>query len=38
MFSLEPQFLVSSSVVQLVVKQPKKLDYELKQHMVLQVG
>lgn len=38
MFSLEPQFLVSSNFVQLVVKQPQKLDYEVKQRMVLQVG
>lgn len=37
-FSLEPQVLVSSINVQLVVKQPQKLDYEVKQHMVLQVG
>uniref|UniRef100_H3CJ85 Cadherin domain-containing protein n=2 Tax=Tetraodon nigroviridis TaxID=99883 RepID=H3CJ85_TETNG len=36
-FSLEPQVLVSSINVQLVVKQPQKLDYEVKQHMVLQV-
>lgn len=38
MFSLEFQSLQSGINVQLVIKQPKMLDYEVKQHMVLQVG
>lgn len=38
MFSLERQVLASGIMVQLAVQQPQKLDYEVKQHMVLQVG
>lgn len=36
-FSLEPQSLASSSIVQLLVKQPENLDYEVKQQMILKV-
>eukprot|EP00064_Thunnus_orientalis_P004155 superscaffoldBa00000370_g4166 len=36
-FSVEPQFTSSDSIVQLLVKQPQKLDFEEKQQMVLQV-
>lgn len=36
-FSLEPQSLVSSSIVQLQVKQSENLDYEVKQQMILKV-
>nr|XP_057918883.1 cadherin-related family member 2 isoform X2 [Doryrhamphus excisus] len=36
-FAVEPQFTMLDSVVQLVVKQPQKLDYEDKQQMVVQV-
>ncbi|XP_061901630.1 cadherin-related family member 2 isoform X1 [Entelurus aequoreus] len=36
-FSIQPQFTMADSVVQLVVKQPQKLDYEEKQQMVVQV-
>lgn len=36
-FSLEPQSLVSSSIVQLLVKQSENLDYEVKQQMNLKV-
>ncbi|XP_054647918.1 cadherin-related family member 2 isoform X2 [Dunckerocampus dactyliophorus] len=36
-FSVEPQFTMLDSVVQLVVKQPQKLDYEDKHQMVVQV-
>ncbi|KAI3351909.1 hypothetical protein L3Q82_020738, partial [Scortum barcoo] len=36
-FSVEPQFTQTNSVVQLLVKQPQNLDFEEKQEMVLQV-
>ncbi|XP_038556212.1 cadherin-related family member 2 isoform X1 [Micropterus salmoides] len=36
-FSVEPQSTMSDSIVQLLVKQPQALDYELKQKMVLEV-
>ncbi|XP_071313789.1 cadherin-related family member 2 [Trachinotus anak] len=36
-FSVEPQFAASDSVVQLLVKRPQKLDFEKTQQMVLQV-
>ncbi|XP_023275085.1 cadherin-related family member 2 [Seriola lalandi dorsalis] len=36
-FSVEPQFTTSDSIVQLLVKQPQKLDFEEKQQMVLRV-
>lgn len=37
MFSVEPQFSMVDSVVQLVVKEPQKLDYEETQRMVVEV-
>ncbi|XP_078117590.1 cadherin-related family member 2 [Sander vitreus] len=36
-FSVEPPFTMSDSIVQLLVKQPQKLDFEIKQQMILQV-
>ncbi|XP_068506151.1 cadherin-related family member 2 isoform X2 [Syngnathus scovelli] len=36
-FSVEPQFSTTDSVVQLVVKEPNKLDYEKTQQMVVEV-
>ncbi|XP_035524592.1 cadherin-related family member 2 isoform X2 [Morone saxatilis] len=36
-FSVEPQFTSSDSIVQFLVKQPQKLDYEKTTQMVLQV-
>ncbi|XP_062250366.1 cadherin-related family member 2 [Platichthys flesus] len=36
-FSVEPQFTSSDSIVQLMVKQPKLLDFEKIQQIVLQV-
>lgn len=38
MFSVEPQMTMSPSAVQLLVKQPQKLDFEVKQQMVLEVS
>lgn len=37
-FSVEPEVTLSDSIVQLLVKQPQKLDYEEKQQTVLQVS
>uniref|UniRef100_A0A3Q3M564 Cadherin domain-containing protein n=2 Tax=Mastacembelus armatus TaxID=205130 RepID=A0A3Q3M564_9TELE len=36
-FSVEPQFTMTDSIVQLLVKQPQAVDYEEKQQMILQV-
>ncbi|XP_070693422.1 cadherin-related family member 2 [Pempheris klunzingeri] len=36
-FSVEPKFTISDSVVQLLVKQPQNLDFEEKQQIVLRV-
>ncbi|KAF7664411.1 hypothetical protein LDENG_00178890 [Lucifuga dentata] len=36
-FSVAPDFTISDSIVQLIVKQPERLDFEEKQQMVLQV-
>ncbi|XP_069387507.1 cadherin-related family member 2 isoform X3 [Paralichthys olivaceus] len=36
-FSVEPQYTSADSIIQLLVKQPKLLDFEDKQQMVLQV-
>uniref|UniRef100_UPI0037E78288 cadherin-related family member 2 n=1 Tax=Semicossyphus pulcher TaxID=241346 RepID=UPI0037E78288 len=36
-FSVQPQFTISDSIVQLLVRQPQKLDYEKTQQMVVQV-
>ncbi|KAM6923992.1 cadherin-related family member 2 [Xenentodon cancila] len=36
-FSVEPSFTTSDSIVQLLVRQPENLDYEKKQQMILQV-
>ncbi|XP_044062276.1 cadherin-related family member 2 isoform X3 [Siniperca chuatsi] len=36
-FSVEPPSTMSDSIVQLLVKQPQKLDFEEKQQMVLEV-
>ncbi|XP_057707016.1 cadherin-related family member 2 isoform X1 [Corythoichthys intestinalis] len=36
-FSVEPQFTIADSVVQLVVKEPQQLDYEVTQQMVVEV-
>lgn len=36
-FSVEPQYTASDSIVQLLVKQPQKLDYENIQTIVLSV-
>ncbi|XP_049899176.1 cadherin-related family member 2 isoform X2 [Epinephelus moara] len=36
-FSVEPSTTMSTSIVQLLVKQPQKLDYEVTQQMVLQI-
>ncbi|XP_032383835.1 cadherin-related family member 2 isoform X2 [Etheostoma spectabile] len=36
-FSVEPQFTISDSIVQFLVKQPQQLDFEKKQQMILQV-
>ncbi|XP_068570546.1 cadherin-related family member 2 [Cebidichthys violaceus] len=36
-FSVQPQFTTTDSIVQLQVKEPQKLDFEEKQQMVLQV-
>lgn len=36
-FSVEPQSATSQSTVQIVVKRPQELDFEVKQQMVLQV-
>lgn len=38
MFSVEPQATMSDSIVQLLVKQPQKVDFEEKQQMVLEVS
>ncbi|KAA8589119.1 hypothetical protein FQN60_010464 [Etheostoma spectabile] len=35
-FSVEPQFTISDSIVQFLVKQPQQLDFEKKQQMILQ--
>ncbi|XP_061540968.1 cadherin-related family member 2 isoform X2 [Phycodurus eques] len=37
MFSVEPQFAAADSVVQLLIKEPQKLDYEETQQMVVEV-
>lgn len=37
MFSVQPESLVSGINVQLQVKQPQNLDYEVKQQMILKV-
>lgn len=37
-FSVEPQVTMSDSIVQLLVKQPQKVDFEEKQQMVLEVS
>lgn len=37
-FSVEPQIVMSSSVIQLLVKKPQLLDYETKQEVVLEVS
>ncbi|KAM9356765.1 cadherin-related family member 2 [Symphorus nematophorus] len=36
-FSVQPEYTMSDSVVQLQVKEPQKLDFEEKQQMVLEV-
>ncbi|XP_077589784.1 cadherin-related family member 2 [Stigmatopora nigra] len=36
-FSVEPKFTISDSVVQLVVKEPQELDYEKTHQMVVEV-
>ncbi|XP_059201472.1 cadherin-related family member 2 [Centropristis striata] len=36
-FSVEPPFTTSDSIVQLMVKQPQELDFEITNQMVLQV-
>ncbi|XP_077465512.1 cadherin-related family member 2 [Stigmatopora argus] len=36
-FSVEPQFTIADSVVQLVVKEPQELDYEKTHQMVVEV-
>lgn len=36
-FSVQPESLVSGINVQLQVKQPQNLDYEVKQQMILKV-
>ncbi|XP_040029736.2 cadherin-related family member 2 [Gasterosteus aculeatus] len=36
-FSVQPSFATSDSIVQLQVKEPQKLDFEEKQQMVLQI-
>lgn len=36
-FSVEPSFMSSDSLVQLLVKQPEVLDFEEKQQMTLEV-
>lgn len=37
-FSVAPEVTLSDSIVQLLVKQPQKLDYEKKQRTVLEVS
>ncbi|XP_070818271.1 cadherin-related family member 2 [Chaetodon trifascialis] len=36
-FSVEPQFITTGGMVQLLVRQPQNLDFERKQQMVLEV-
>ncbi|XP_034399067.1 cadherin-related family member 2 [Cyclopterus lumpus] len=36
-FSVQPQFTMSDSIVQLQVREPQELDFEEKQQMVLQI-
>ncbi|XP_034545523.1 cadherin-related family member 2 [Notolabrus celidotus] len=36
-FSVEPQFTMSDSIVQLLVRQPQKLDFEKTQQMIVEV-